>query len=471
LGRLGREVAVTSKQILPARLAAQDDTGAARSGSKTGADSIPTVTRSGGDEGGGTVRELRSEVINRWRDVPARMAVGAGAGLSAAVAAVFAAITTHGSHRVWGVLAAFGYLAAAATCCRAGYSAIMALRVAGIGAALLPAAALIGARVRQPEVDVVERSAQVLLNTGSPYLDSVTHIRDVNPYLPGMAVFGLPRQLLGDSILGDARLWFFAVFVAALATAAVLARAVPSRAPVPSAGSVAALLGTPAGVVWAVLACPVVALPVAVGGHDLPVVGLLCLGLVLAVRSQAVPAGFVLGVAAVLKQSAWPGVAVSVTLLVVLGGAAAAWRCAVIAVAALAAVLLLVLLGPTGSSMLRQIAGFPLAVSKIVSPASNPTPGVLLASAGPTAHFAGLALLAGAVLGLAVWLLRSRPRDLSTAVTFLALTETIAALVLPTSRWGYAVYPAVLLLWATSLPMPPPRLSAAKRRPTSHPHR
>lgn len=37
---------------------------------------------------------------------------------------------------------------------------------------------------------------------------------------------------------------------------------------------------------------------------------------------------------------------------------------------------------------------------------------------------------------------------------FLALVESIAALVLPTSRFGYAVYPAVLLLWAASLPVP-----------------
>lgn len=385
------------------------------------------------------MRELRSEAINRWRAVPARAVVGAGAGLSAVIAAIFAAVTTIDSHRVWGVLAALGYLAAFATCCRATGSAVTALRVAGIGGALLPAAALIRAGIRQPEVDVVERSAGVLLGTGSPYLGTTGDLADVNPYLPGMAVFGLPRQLLGDSLLGDARLWFLAVFVGALAAAS--AHAAPPLAPVAGKAPITALLDDPPAVLWAVLACPVVALPVAVGGHDLPVVGLLCLGLVLAARSQPVPAGLVLGVAAVLKQPAWPGVAVSVALLAVLAGSAAARWCALVAVTTVAAVLLPVLLGPTGPSALRQMAGFPLAASQIVSPATSPTPGVLLTDAGPTARVAGLVLLAAAMLGLAVWLVRRPPKGFTTAALFLAVAETIAALLLPTSRFGYLVIP------------------------------
>ncbi len=415
------------------------------------------------------MRAQPSAVIDRYRVLPARVAVGIGAGLSAVIAAVFAAVTTLDSHRVWGTLAALGYLAALATCCRATGSAVTALRVAGIGSALLPAAALIGAGIRQPEVDVVERSAGVLLDTGSPYLGATGELADVNPYLPGMAVFGLPRQLLGDSLLGDARLWFLAVFVGALATATARPHATPPRPPVAFAGPVTALLADPPAMLWAVLACPVVALPVAVGGHDLPVVGLLCLGLLLAARSQPVPAGLVLGVAAVLKQSAWPGVAVSVALLTVLAGSAAAWRCAVVVVTTVAAVLLPVLLGPTGASALRQMASFPLAASQIVSPATTPTPGVLLASAGPAARIAGLALLAAAVLGLTGWLLRCPPRDLNSASVFLALAETIAALVLPTSRLGYLVYPVVVVaVYCRSGPCPaafegisPPRWPAA----------
>ncbi|MGH3787870.1 MAG: hypothetical protein ACRDRG_15265 [Pseudonocardiaceae bacterium] len=158
-----------------------------------------------------------------------------------------------------------------------------------------------------------------------------------------------------------------------------------------------------------------------------------------------VTAGLALGVAAVLKQSAWPGVVVGVALLAVLAGSAAAWRCALVVVTTVAAVLLPVLLGPTGASAVRQMAGFPLAASQIASPATTPTPGVLLAGAGPTARIVGLALLGGTVLSLAGWLLRRPPWDLTNAFTFLALAETIAALVLPTSRLGYLVYPAVMV--------------------------
>lgn len=101
------------------------------------------------DQTGGAVQGQARQVINQWRFVPARVAVGTGAGLCAVIAAIFAAMTTIDSHRVWAVLATLGYLAAFATCCRATGSAVTALRVAGIGAALLPAAALIGAGIRQ----------------------------------------------------------------------------------------------------------------------------------------------------------------------------------------------------------------------------------------------------------------------------------------------------------------------------------
>lgn len=380
--------------------------------------------------------------------IPTRAALAAVTGLSAVGTGLFAAVTTTDSHRIWAVLATAGYLAASATAAWPARSTAAVLRVAGIGAALLPTLVLVVARIRQPEVDVIERSARVLLDTGSPYLAVPEQLADVNPYLPAMAVFGLPRQLLGDTVLADARLWFLAAFLAALVPAA---RARLPRAADPAPGSVAALLDRPSDLVWAVLACPFVALPAAVGGHDLPVVGLLCLGMALAARLGAVPAGLALGAAAALKQSAWPGVAVAVALLAVLAGPAAARRCALVAGAAVVAVLLPVLLGPAGRSALGQLAGFPLAASQFVSPATSPTPGVLLANGGPAARLVGLALLVGAVLAIAVALVRRPPRGLAQAAAFLALSETVAALVLPTSRFGYVVYPAVLLLWAIPL--------------------
>ncbi len=381
-------------------------------------------------------------MVERLRAVPAHLAVAVGCGLAAVAAVAFAVVTGLDSHRIWGVLAALGYLTGAGTAWRTGRAGV-GLRVAAVGAALVPATALVVAGIRQPEVDVVERSARVLLDTGSPYLAAPGGLADVNPYLPGMTVFGLPRLLFGDSALGDARLWFLAAFLVALGAALAVSRGRP--------------------VVWAVLACPLVALPVAVGGHDLPVVGLLCLGLALAARGRPEAAGAVLGMAAILKQSAWPGIVVAVALLAATAGAPAARRCALVSCAVLAAVLVPVLLGPTGAAALAQIAGFPLGTVGIASPATSPTPGVLLAGAGPVGQALGFALLAAAVGGLTTWLWRRPPSQLAGAAAFLALAETVAVLVLPTSRAGYLVYPVVLLLFAHSVRTPEPEPLLAGR--------
>jgi len=400
------------------------------------------------------LREHVIHAIERGADLSARVAVRVGTGLCAGGAAVFAATTQTDSHRVWAVLAALGYFAAFTTARRVTDSGWSALRVAGIWATLVPTGLLVLFQIRQPEVGVVERSAQILLETGSPYLSAPAELIDVNPYPPGMALFGLPRQLFGDSVLGDARLWFLGVFILSLAAASLLARPHLPSAGAPSDGSIRALLEHPHALMWAVLARPLVALHGSVGGHELPVIGLVCLGFALAARSRPAAAGIVLGVAALLKQTAWPAVAVTVMLLAAVAGATAAWRCALIAVGTIGAVLLPVLLGPGGSSSLAQLAGFPLAAGQFVSPAASPTPGVWLANAGPAGRSLGLAVLTAAILGIATWLIRRPPRDLARATVTLALAETVALLVLPTSRFGYLVFPAVLLLWTAYIWQP-----------------
>ncbi|MDG4866063.1 hypothetical protein P8605_48720, partial [Streptomyces sp. T-3] len=124
--------------------------------------------------------------------------------------------------------------------------------IAVVGAVVLPLVGLVTAGLGQLEVRVVERSGHLLLTTGSPYVADPAAVADFNPYLPGMALFGV--------LPGDARWWLGGAFVGALA-AAGLHRA------------------------W-LLACPLVALPLAVGGIDLPVVGLMCLGVVLAGKGR-----------------------------------------------------------------------------------------------------------------------------------------------------------------------------------------
>ncbi|WP_190052584.1 hypothetical protein [Streptomyces lomondensis] len=131
-----------------------------------------------------------------------------------------------------------------------------------------------------------------------------------------MALLGLPHALLGDTPLADARLWFGAVFLGALALAA-------RRGPRSAGGR-----GGRAALVNPALlpaSCPAVALPSAAGGVDLPVIGLMCLGLALAGRrGGAVAAGAAMGAAAALKWTAWPLLPVALVLLAVTAGRRAA---------------------------------------------------------------------------------------------------------------------------------------------------
>ncbi|NEB76742.1 hypothetical protein G3I40_16150, partial [Streptomyces sp. SID14478] len=192
------------------------------------------------------------------------------------------ALSTHlGPHRVWGTVAAGAYAVAAAVAHGTGRGKAARL-VAVAGAVVLPLCLLVARGSGQLEVSVVARSGQRLLATGSPYVADPARVADADPYLPGMAVFGV--------LPGDPRWWMAGVFLACLGLCA-------------------------RGRVWWLVACPVVALPLAVSGVDLPVAGLLCLGLVWAGRGWAVRSGAVLGAAACLKWTAWPGVLVGVALV------------------------------------------------------------------------------------------------------------------------------------------------------------
>ena len=228
--------------------------------------------------------------------------------------AAFALATTltsfNAPERVWGAFAAVSYAAAAVTAAlvrRRGASLAVLISLAGAVAAPLAYMAVTG--MAQPEVAVIIRSAAMLVHQGTPYaspaaLAAAHSWRAYDPYLPALIVFGLPRFFAGG-LPGDPRIWFGVVFVAAFGAAARIAR-------------------VPRPVWWTalVMASPVVALPLAAGGDDLPVLGLMCLGLALASRGSrsqwrwAAGAGLALGLAAGMKATAWPAVAVVAVLLI-----------------------------------------------------------------------------------------------------------------------------------------------------------
>src|SRR5580693_311099 len=155
----------------------------------------------------------------------------------------------------------------------------------------------------QPEVWVVARSGMTLLHHGTPYanaalLAGTANPNAYNPYLPVMALFGLPRALFDLGLLTDPRLWFGAVFLVVfwLALREGGARD-PGR--------------------WAILvaATPVIAFELAVGGDDVPMVAFLCLGFAYLWQRKPVLAALALGIAASMKATAWPALVVAIALV------------------------------------------------------------------------------------------------------------------------------------------------------------
>jgi hypothetical protein len=361
-------------------------------------------------------------------------------GLSALFAAITALITAQPPERLWGELAAVTYSVAAVVALLARRrGATVAVLLSLAGALFAPLAWMAVTGMAQPEVQVIIRSAEMLVHTGTPYASkaalAAAHTwMAYDPYLPALVVFGVPR-ILGGGLLTDPRIWFGIAFMITFAAALRIA-------------------GVRRATWWTVLvtASPVVALPVAVGGDDLPVLGLVCLGLALADRVApgrwrwAAAAGMALGLAAAMKATAWPALAVALILIVHRGG----WR-AVGGFTLAVAGLILATDGPVvavnpAATVVNTIM-YPLGLTKVVSPAASQLPGHLLASAGSWGHTAALVLMALAGAGVAASLIIRPPKDAQAAGWRLVLGLTLLFGLAPASRVGYFVYPAGLAAW------------------------
>ncbi|MFK4545805.1 hypothetical protein RKD29_005401 [Streptomyces tendae] len=327
----------------------------------------------------------------------------------AAAATGFALASDLTPHRMWGCSAGAGY-ALAALLAWGSAPRRTARSVAVAGAALVPLVDLVAAGAGQSEVAVIQRSGHLLAATGSPYVTDPGSVTDFNPYLPGMALFGV--------LPGDPRWWLGGTFVATLAVAR-LRRVGP------------------------LLACPLVALPFAVGGVDLPVAGLMCLGLALAGRGRQGGAGLALGAAAALKWTAWPALPVALALVAVREGRRSALRCVVVALGTATAVVLpSALTDPAG--FLRNVVAFPLGLTATASPAGSPLPGHLLAAHVPGGRVIALVLLTAGALLIGVSLAVRPPQTVRAAAWRLALGLGLATALMPTTRFGYLVYPLLL---------------------------
>jgi phosphatidylinositol alpha-1,6-mannosyltransferase len=357
----------------------------------------------------------------------------------AAWAGSFLVISNLATHRTWGTMAALAYLAAAvaAACGRRRMSVVVAL----VGAVALPLGWLVLTGQAQSEVAVMERSMELMLRTGSPYAVHSTGLADYNPYLPGQALFGLPHALGILGPLGDARLWCGAFLALCLSAGRSVLKSAAGTAGSEGAASVS--YGTAVG---ALVASPILALPLCVSGIDIPLIGVCCAAPALALRGRPAAAGLVLAFACTLKWTAWPVVPVVLAAVLALYGVGAAVRCAAVTVAG-AAVVILPFALRTPQAMLEQVFLFPTGHGTVATPAQSPLPGVLLAGQGSWGLMVAMGLLALCAVLLAVSLVRRPPVDSVACADRLALGLAIAFALAPASRYGYFALPAVLVLW------------------------
>jgi len=344
-------------------------------------------------------------------------------------------------HRLWGASAACAYalaaLALVAWRSRETTGVDIALGVVIGGAILVPLLWMVWTGHGEPEVGVVAASAKTLITHGTPYqsarvLASATDPNQYNPYLPLMAAFGLPQALLGHGPLTDPRVWFGIVFLVVFAAALKVAGARDS-------------------VRWALLATasPIIAFELCVGGTDVPMVAFLCLGFALLWRpgrSNAIAGGLALGIASSMKATAWPALIVAFALLYVRDGRREAWRFTAVALAVVA-----VIVGPFAvlqpGSLVKNTILFPLGLAGVKSQAASPLLGHALAQTGTLGHTIVVILLIGSALAIAASLVISPPRDVPAATVRLVIGLSAMFVLAPSTRFGYFIYPAALVLW------------------------
>jgi hypothetical protein len=353
--------------------------------------------------------------------------------------AVFAAVTCvtgMAAQRVWAYWGLVAYLVGALGLAFLPRAKWLWVAVVTLIALLAPLIQLALKWQGQNEIWLVQHAAERLVGSESLYPIDAATLADMNgyfPYLPAMALLGLPawaaHTLDMPRVVTDVR-WAFVVVYLLLSAATISAfRADRARA-----------------WLWFV-ASPVAAMPLAVGGDDLPVIGLLLLALTLSRRHYSAAAGAAAALACAAKLTAWP-VALALGVMTVIGrGHPAARWFGVAWLAVTAAFIAPVLIVEPQGLYLHEFA-FPAGLAPVRSPAASPFPGYVLAENFAAGRTIALGLLAVCAVGLVLWLLWRPPRDETGVAWFGAAALGAAALLLPASRAGYVVYPILLVLFA-----------------------
>jgi len=424
----------------------------------------------------GVLHELRMRAETRvaqWRPETGDAVLYGASGLFAAATAAFSTISLY---RAWGELAVGPYLVAALLSAGLGRrrGSIPPQALPGpaqahpwstartwlflfvlIGATLFPLALEVAFRSDgnpsahvQPEVVVIEQAGHRLALGEDPYHATVKdgHVQSAVPgepsyesffpYLPLMAVFGLPSSGGTPIRLTDARIFFSIVTLVVVAGALALCRGPTGRK---------------VRVLQFLTVLPTAALPLATGGDDMPIVAFLLLAMVLAQRRRPWLSGLVLGVVSAMKFTAWPLAALALFAARRPDGRRAPVRMLLGMVAVAGPVVVpFVLRNPR--AFFFNVVLFPLGLAGVPSPAASALPGHELVSFFPSIHRILPVVLV--VVGSAVLVrhLVRHPPATAAQVTSLAGWVMLAAILFaPATRVGYLLYPIDFFVWSPLL--------------------
>ena len=289
---------------------------------------------------------------------------------------------------------------------------------------------------------VIDRSASLLIRDGTPYLPSgqLSSWLAYNPYLPAMALFGLPSAVGLQGAPGDPRVWLVLVTVAGIAAA--LSLGVPHSVK-DCVGCRRTLLRS----IAIATACPAVALNLAVTTTDPPVLALMLLAIALLNFPERLwPAAVALGLACAMKPTAWLAIPVLAAMLRYRDGTREAVRFTAISIAVFLVITLPVMLADP-VAMAQNTVLFPLGLTAHLTPAQSLTPGDLLARTGPVGHDLSVGLLVVVGIAVAVLLLIRPPRSPRAAAWWLAIGLALMFTLGPDERFGYFIYPLGLVGW------------------------
>ncbi len=300
----------------------------------------------------------------------------------------------------------------------------------------------------QPETVVVEQAAHLAAHGDDPYRLVTNDGRVVDevkgepayesffPYLPLMTLFGLPSSTKEPIRLTDARIFFSMVTLLVV----IVALGLTPGDDEPKVRTLQVLT-----------VLPTAALPLATGGDDMPIVALLLLAMVLAQRRRPGWSGFVLGIAASMKFTAWP-----LAALALFAARDRQGRRAPISMV----LGMLVVAGPVvipfalhaPHAFFENVILFPLGLSGVASPAASALPGHLIVSAFPSLHRI-FPLTVGLVGGafLALRLVRHPPVNASQVLVVTGWVTLIAFMLAPSTRVGYLLYPVNFFVWSRML--------------------